>query len=160
MKDKKNIIIALLVIIIVILGGLYFFNRPVQYEKVEVTKTTTDTKSSDVSVVQTNNTKTLSPEAQCEADLVQGLKDDNADYEKGSVIVTFLSGVTFADAKTLVQGKGFAIQDESTANANFVTNHRFIVTVPSGKEFSTVCSLRKESIVKYAGVNELFQLHQ
>lgn len=158
MKEKKNIIIFGLIIIIVVLAILYLTDKKsVEYVKPE-------TMAQDIAIATDDSKKVSTSEStvvakSCADTLALELKNDNTDYEKGSVIVSFQSNILLPDAKIILGKLNISLQDEVFVVQNFATTHRVIGNVKVGDELTVVCSLRENKDVKYAGVNELFTLH-
>lgn len=158
MKEKKNIIIVILVIVVLILGFLYLTDKKtVEYVKPETVADTVAVK--DVIPAKISTTEKVIAKS-CAETLSEELKKDNVDYEKGSVIVSFLPSVSLGFAKEIFQKAGVQVIDESFVDQNFATTHRMTGQVSVGQELTKVCLLREDSNVKYAGVNELFTLHE
>ena len=76
------------------------------------------------------------------------------------MLLSFTADTSFDRAKEIISSKGFLVQDEAGASVNFSETHRLMVSVPEGKELTAVCAFRREASIKYAGVNEIFELHE
>ncbi len=159
MKEKKTIIIFILSIIIVVLAILYLTDKKaVEYVKPETVPQDVAVLPKDSSKVST--VENVSVSKPCADTLALELKKDNTDYEKGSVIVSFQTNLSLQDAKSILQKASIEIIDETFVDQNFATTHRMTGKVAVGEELEKVCLLREDSGIKYAGVNELFTLHQ
>ncbi len=99
-------------------------------------------------------------QAACVADLQKTTTENNTEYAKGSILVSFKGDFSFAQAQALLARYELKIQTEEQSEESFKANNILTVLVPKGYEFSAICILRGDSEVKYAGLNVLFSLHQ
>lgn len=81
-------------------------------------------------------------------------------YEKGSILVSFQSSVTFKDAEGIIASNGLEYQGRENIETDFKTNHWLGVTTPKGEEFKWICELKTNSKVKTVILNRLFDLHE
>lgn len=81
-------------------------------------------------------------------------------YERGSLLVTFLSGVDYNTAVESIELLDLKADTSSEAKSNFSQYHWLPVSVPFGTEFQWQCVLDSSEGVRKANLNFTFNLRQ
>jgi hypothetical protein len=111
--------------------------------------------------VSTSSNPTIDPSVStCISTLTDETAKAHTEYEKGSLLVTFKDGPTYAEAKEIVAAYGISIKNDPSAKTSFDARRLIIGTFTPGEEFSKICLVRQDSHVKYAGLNVIFNLHE
>ena len=96
----------------------------------------------------------------CSTKLQQETTAAKRQYEKGTILVTFKSDVSYDDAKDILATYGIAVQSEASAQNTFKGRHLITGAFTPGEEFIKTCLLRRDGRIAYAGLNIIFTLHE
>lgn len=164
MKYPKFILIS--TIFIVICVGLWawafgFFggngNRS-SVSTIPISSVKTDKEELIKTTVTPKITSTENILQECIADEKKKIGD--VGYEKGSVLVSFQGGVSFNDARRVIESNGLQYQTREDIESDFKTNRWLGATIPKGEEFKWICTLKEDLKVKNVILNRLFDLHE
>lgn len=147
------IIIVLAVSAFLFVGKQNYIQDPKDVSVKPVVSTQTGSPAPDSVVAPTSLGK-----AECIANMKREVEKNKTTYEKGSVIVSFARGTSRASAEAILADHKMTLNP--SAQNNFTTQAWGVVSVPSGKEFETICLLKSETRIKYAGINPILQLHE
>jgi hypothetical protein len=162
---KKAASLGLLFIVLVIGGRFLFGDNKVKVQDVTPEKSTStspspQTPSSRQTVTVapgSNNDQTVST---CIAALRKETTAAKREYEKGSMLVTFKSGISFDEAKAILATYGVSIKSETSSKASFSSRQLITGAFTPGEEFSKICIVRQDERIKFAGLNVIFNLHE
>lgn len=116
-----------------------------------------------------NSTSTVPTQSIPEADSHNAIDDcielkanasSGKEYERGSLIVTFLPQVSFELAVRSLEYFDLKPEVSKLAKDNFDLYHWLTVTVPTGEEFKWQCVLDSSEGVKRTSLNFTFKLRQ
>lgn len=168
---RKYIAIAVVLAVVVFAAGLWTGRSGLRDPEGDETPAASSTpvagsgetageKTLPAGAVMEDGTTAPDPQAQakCEADLKREVAARKSSYEPGSVLVSFVGGTTFAEAKAFLDSRGLALHNGPSLEESYKAQGWLSVAVPKGTEFKYACLLREFPIVKYANVNPVFKL--
>jgi len=167
-KNKKNII--LIIIILALIGYILYdkgvfsninFNKS-SNEQIFVPEEESDKNPTDSNTKVETKTETVVQKpvnsSSCETNVLKEITDKDTKYTKGSVLVSFLTDVTFLEARKIIKDLGYSIPTESAVETRFESGQRwFVAKVGTGNEFEAICTLRDNSDVKYVWIEPLLE---
>ena len=165
MKIQRVVLIFVLVAIIFFATIAMFvyttFTSPINSGRdnknpsVEVPQQPTTTPPNTPPLSETDNLNVINGCIALKASLAQGKQ-----YEKGSLIVTFLDLVSYEIALESLRFFKLTPDTSSLGKQNFNSYHWLSVGVPSGEEFKWQCLLEAGEGIKKANLNLTFNLRQ
>jgi hypothetical protein len=167
MVTKTAVLVGLFIVLII--GGRFLNNSSEKNIEIQ-TATTTNQKGmpQPESKSQAAQQKTVqkAPEeseetlAGCSTRLRQETTAAKREYEKGTLLVTFKSDITYTQAKDILATYGVSVQNEANAKSTFNSRHLITGAFTPGEEFTKVCLLKRDGRIAFAGLNLIFNLHQ
>jgi beta-lactam-binding protein with PASTA domain len=118
------------------------------------------TTNSTVTAPVNPSTPAPAESSQCAADIKKELKESQTSYEAGTILVSFVANVSYDSAKSELAQYGFRVENEVAAQNSYPSNRLLTALVPAGQEINKVCLVRKNALVRYAGLNTYFDLHE
>lgn len=156
----KKILIILAIIIAIGLVGFFFLmpgKQTYQYEGGSQQTGSAPVSSASTSTAPQAVTSGTNANSACVSDLAAQVKAAGTQYEAGTVLVSFSTGTSQADANVILKTHGLAL--DSGKPSNFSTLAWGTVTVSKGDELKTVCALETDTQIKHATLNTIMSLH-
>ncbi len=106
-----------------------------------------------------SRTSAKSEEAICAENLEAEVVRNKTSYEKGTILVSFERGTLESTISSVLKDHSLVFMSRSGTGT---TSPQVWGTVKtsSGKEFETICVLRSDTRIKYAGLNPILELHE
>ncbi len=98
--------------------------------------------------------------ASCASRLRQETAAKKREYEKGTLLVTFKTGLTYSQAKDILATYGISVQSEVSSKESFSSRRLITGAFAPGEEFTKICLLRRDERIAYVGLNIIFSLHE
>ncbi len=164
MKIEKVILFTLLVALIFVATIVLFIFKTFAPNPVDQTPhftqpvpaaTTTRPTTTPTTKPNTDNHTALDDCIELKSSVAQGVQ-----YEKGSLLVTFLNSVDYNTAVDISNVVGVNPDTTSESQTNFNSHHWLSVSVPRGEEFKWQCLLEGADGVKKTNLNITFNLAQ
>lgn len=95
--------------------------------------------------------------ASCESEERSKAVSGGRDYERGTILVSFKAGVSYAAMKAFIDSLGLRLHNDPDPAA-FEEGRWATVRVERGSEFKWICDLRDDAPVRNAGINPIFNL--
>lgn len=164
MSQNLRTFILLLIILILLglLGREILMHRQGTQEQataVQPAATTSPTRESQSQSI-TTSTSTATSADTCALDLQKQTAAKHTQYEKGTILVSFKSTISFDDALSVLLNHHIVVQNQTQAESSYPSLHVITATVEENQEFAKICELRGDPSVKYAGLNTFFNLHE
>lgn len=164
---KKTAILVGLFVILVVAGRLIY--NPSDVDKnAEITPVVEDAQTV-APVTKTEPKQSVAPKATdeseetlaaCTTRLRQETTAKKTEYEKGTMLVTFNTGMTYLQAKDMLATYGISVKNETSAKSSFQSRSLITGAFTPGEEFTKICLMRRDERVKFAGLNVIFNLHE
>jgi cytoskeletal protein RodZ len=169
-NDNRSTVFALILVIIfllIIIFGKYFVGSPqTPSDQASVKPTTSSTsyliqnKNQASSSVPAATSDAPISQASCEENLRSEIVSKKESYAKGQILVTFKKDQTYQNTKAVLAAYGLVIQNENNSQASFAARHLVTAAVSTDQEIHSVCTLRSDARVVYAGLDLYFTLHE
>lgn len=157
---KRILIIGVVIIVATAFAGALLSSRQTYEPEGGVKATTT----SGVSTTASQNASTASPKTEsdskaiCVSNLEAEVARNKTSYEKGTILISFDRGTEESQIATVLKDHSLAF--ESRTGATTSPQIWGTVKVKTGSEFTSVCTLRADPRIKYAGLNPILELHE
>ncbi|MDQ3014790.1 MAG: hypothetical protein M3Q73_02930 [bacterium] len=164
---KKTAVLAGLFIVLII-GGRLIYKPSDADQKAEITPVVEDSQTV-APVAKTEPKQTIAPKAadeseetlaSCTTRLRQETTAKKTEYEKGTMLVTFNTGMTYTQAKDMLATYGITVKNETSAKSSFQSRNLITGAFTPGEEFTKICLMRRDERVRFAGLNVIFNLHE
>lgn len=99
-------------------------------------------------------------DATCEETLRSEVEKKDIEYQKGSILIAYDTGVSFESAVDVLPDYDLEWSGTVNEEDNFDERGWLTAKITSGDEFEAICSVRNSSKVRSATLNVLFELHQ
>jgi cytoskeletal protein RodZ len=168
--SSSRFFLLLFALILLLIAGRYFFQFTQSDTETNSTESLSRTKESQSQISENSNAQATSSTTQeqksqsqdpvmaCTLQLQAKVKSEKIEYEKGTILTSFVSGTTFAEAKTKLSAYGLTVEDETSARNTYSTQRVLTVVVPQGEEITKVCILKQDKAITTATLNVLFDL--
>jgi hypothetical protein len=161
---RKALILGGLFIVLVCGGRMIFLLPKSTAESQELNTQPTPKPSPELKPqsVTSKPTSVASEEsiASCAERLTQETTAAKKEYDKGTILVTFKSGLTYEEAKALLATYGIRVQSEASAQTTYENTRLITGALASGEEFTKICLIKRDQRIAYAGLNVIFNLHE
>jgi len=165
-RDIKSVVVLLSAFILIIVGGRFL--SPAYKAKIATPQAQSSNTDKRVAVDSTRNTNVSSlrvtePEdslTSCVDNLKKETAENNIKYDADTILVGFKSDTDYSEAKAILAVYGIGPEDDTSAKENYSSERLITARIRESSEFTTICKLKRDSRIRYAGLNILFELRQ